>query len=75
MSSGIDDAVTVAAGPDLVAAEVNSDWRVIISLQVSSIVGMIAAIQALTILSTSGIEDGVVLWKVSVVATAGISAG
>lgn len=37
-----------------------------ISLQVCSIVGMIAAIQDLTILSTSGVKDGVVRWMVSV---------
>lgn len=75
VSSGIVDAMTVATGPDHVAAKGYSVLRVKISLQVSSILEMIAAIQGLTILSTSFVEVGVVRWMVSVVATAGISAG
>lgn len=68
VSSGIDDAVTVATGPDRVAAEGNSFWRAMISLQVCSIVGMIAAM-------ICRVKDGVVRSTVSVVATAGISSG
>lgn len=75
VSSGIVDAMTVATGQDRVAVKGYSVLRVKISLQVSSILEMIAAIQGLTILSTSCVEDGVVRWMVSVVATAGISAG
>lgn len=75
MSSGIVDAMTVATGPDRVAAKGYSVLRVKISLQVSSILRMIAVIQGLTILSTFCVEVGVVRWMVSVVATAGISAG